>query len=234
MKLVASERPTQQLPNNNSSTEHVDATLRDRAVIQLRDLTKRLKCYSETFARAVSILDAFLLMIKVKVKFLNCLTVTCFFIAAKLEEDIENVPSLHQVVKESGCGCSCVDIQRMELIVMQKLDFDLVRTAPLEFLQIFHTLATINRMLQLPNGVTASQHLSQVTCKLESLLCCSHFLRFKPSVLALAVIGCELKLLCSDWLTILVTLQDKVQVDGALLSVCWEHVCSHYATMATK
>ena len=26
---------------------------------------------------------------KVKVKFLNCLMVTCFFIAAKLEEDIE-------------------------------------------------------------------------------------------------------------------------------------------------
>lgn len=39
-------------------------------------------------------------------------------------------------MKESGCGCSCVDIQRMELIVMQKLEFDLVRTAPLEFLQI--------------------------------------------------------------------------------------------------
>ena len=49
---------------------------------------------------------------------------------------LQNVPSLHEVVKESGCGCSCVDIQRMELIVMQKLDFDLVRAAPLEFLQI--------------------------------------------------------------------------------------------------
>lgn len=93
-----------------------------------------------------------LLFIKVKVKFLNCLTVTCFFIAAKLEEDVEvsgscnnhmihihhlqNVPSLHQLVQESGCGCSSVDIQRMELIVMQKLDFNLVRAAPLEFLQI--------------------------------------------------------------------------------------------------
>ena len=88
---------------------------------------------------------------KVKVKFLNCLMVTCFFIAAKIEEDIEvsesrddhmihihlqNVPSLHQLVQESGCGCSTVDIQRMELIVMQKLEFNLVRAAPLEFLQI--------------------------------------------------------------------------------------------------
>lgn len=98
----------------------MSAAERDRAVQQLRELTKKLQCYSETFARAVSILDAFLLMmkvkplkcsissfccymfshkcfviafiwilLKVKVKFLNCLTVTCFFIAAKLEEDIE-------------------------------------------------------------------------------------------------------------------------------------------------
>ena len=46
----------------------------------------------------------------------------------------------------------------------------------------------------------------------------------QPSVLALAVIGCELKLLCSDWLTILVTLQDKVQVvhrhDPHILYAC--------------
>jgi len=34
----------------------------------------------------------------------------------------------------------------------------------------------------------------------------------QPSVLALAVIGCELKLMGSDWLTILITLQDKAQV----------------------
>ena len=49
---------------------------------------------------------------------------------------LQNVPLLHQIVKESGCGCNCIDIQRMELIVMQKLEFDLVRAAPLEFLQI--------------------------------------------------------------------------------------------------
>jgi len=34
-------------------------------------------------------------------------------------------------------------------------------------------------MLQLPPGMTASHHLGQVTYKLESLLCCSHFLQFK-------------------------------------------------------
>ena len=40
----------------------------------------------------------------------------------------------------------------------------------------------------------------------------------QPSVLALAVVGYELKLLCSDWLTILVTLQDKLQVKSVLSS----------------
>ena len=42
----------------------------------------------------------------------------------------------------------------------------------------------------------------------------------QPSVLALAVVGYELKLLCSDWLTILVTLQDKLQVKSVLSSQC--------------
>ena len=40
--------------------------MRDQAVEQLRELSNKLHCYSETFARAVSILDAFLLMMKVK------------------------------------------------------------------------------------------------------------------------------------------------------------------------
>ena len=82
MKLVASEQPMQQLvvkvlassksvyslplQPSSSSAEHVNATVRDQAVKQLRELTKKLKCYPETFARAVSILDAFLLMMKVK------------------------------------------------------------------------------------------------------------------------------------------------------------------------
>ena len=41
---------------------------------------------------------------------------------------------------------------------------------------------------------------------------CSHGMSLQPSVLALAVIGCELKLMGSDWLAILMTLQDKAQV----------------------
>ncbi|XP_065885608.1 cyclin-I-like [Dysidea avara] len=233
LKLVASEECSQLASNQCNSTEYVSPATRDQAVSLLRGLTKKLECYCETFARAVSILDAFLNQVKVRVKFLNCLAVTCFFIAAKLEEDIEYVPSLEQLVEQSGCGCSTVDIQRMELIVMQKLEFNLVRSAPLDFLRIFHTLATINRMLQLPVGMTASQHLRYVTYKLELLLCSSHFLNFKPSVLALAVIGCELKLMGNDWLAILMTLQDKAQVDGANLSVCWEHVTSYYTTLAT-
>ena len=42
-----------------------------------------------------------------KVKFLNCLTVTCFFIAAKLEEDIEVRGSCyHRMIHMSLAECT--------------------------------------------------------------------------------------------------------------------------------
>lgn len=84
MKLVANERSYQlvsiftvccdninmkfylQPSNSELSSEYVSPPVRDEAVQLLRELTKKLKCYSETFARAVNILDTFLLMIKVK------------------------------------------------------------------------------------------------------------------------------------------------------------------------
>ena len=50
-------------------------------------------------------------------------------------------------MEQSGCGCSTVDIQRMELIVMQKLEFNLVRSAPLDFLRIVSPGCTIAELM---------------------------------------------------------------------------------------
>ena len=69
---------------------------------------------------------------------------------------LQHVPSLEQLVEQSGCGCSAVDIQRMELIVMQKLDFNLVRSAPLDFLRIVslaHNVAVFMRLILIVSHV---------------------------------------------------------------------------------
>jgi len=76
------------------------------------------------------------MFIQVRHKFLECVTATCFYIAAKLEEQSEAVESLLSVlVHQYECACSGRDIQRMELIVMQKLEFRLSTATPLDFLE---------------------------------------------------------------------------------------------------
>lgn len=54
----------------------------------------------------------------------------------------------------------------------------------------------------------------------------------QPSLLALAVLGCDLKLLGCDWLTAVVTLQKLAGVRGGELSVCYETVAPFYNVIA--
>ena len=54
------------------------------------------------------------------------------------------------------------------------------------------------------------------------------------SLVALAVLGCDLKLLGCDWLTVVVTLQSLAQVRGGELSVCYEAVAPHYSMAALR
>ena len=66
---------------------------------------------------------------------------------------------------------------------------------------------------------------------------CSPFLPslsplLQPSLLALAVLGCDLKLLGCDWLSAIVTLQRLAGVRGGELSVCYETVAPFYNVVA--
>lgn len=61
---------------------------------------------------------------------------------------------------------------------------------------------------------------------------CHLFLQ--PSLLALAVLGCDLKLLGCDWLTAIVTLQSVSKIQGRELSVCYESVLSEYTSVALQ
>ena len=56
----------------------------------------------------------------------------------------------------------------------------------------------------------------------------------QPSLVALAILGCDLKLLGCDWLTVVVTLQTLAQVRGGELSVCYEAVAPHYSMAALR
>ena len=56
----------------------------------------------------------------------------------------------------------------------------------------------------------------------------------QPSVLALAVLGCDLKLLGCDWLSTILSLQTFARIKGGELSICYEAVVPHYAQIASQ
>ena len=56
----------------------------------------------------------------------------------------------------------------------------------------------------------------------------------QPSVLALAVLGCDLKLLGCDWLSAILSLQTFAQNKGGELSICYEAVAPHYSQIAAQ
>lgn len=240
--MAALSSETQNTPHSSiyyeegsDQSEFISCHDRNRMVKWLCLLNHDLHYQLEVFFRATNILDQFLSVMKVRPKFLQCVTATCFYTAAKLEEKAEVVQSLLSVLVEGyGCEFTQRDVQRMELIIMQKLDFKLTSYTSLDFLKIFHVLGVSKGSLSLPAGLSAEQHLCHTTLCLESIVCNHHLMKFKPSVLALAVLGCDLKLLGCDWLSAILSLQTFAQNKGGELSICYEAVAPHYSQIAAQ
>ncbi|XP_017288431.1 cyclin-I [Kryptolebias marmoratus] len=197
----------------------VSPAQRDEAVRWLTELHATLQLYPETLALAVSVLDRFLAPIKARPKYLRCIAITCFFLAAKTCEEDESVPSLKELAASSNCGCSPSEILRMERIVLDKLDWDLHTATALDFLHIFHAMAALCRsgFLDSSSGLNHSQHLALLTRRLYTCLADHALLQLRGSMLALALLTLELETCCPDWLLLTIDLLRKAQIDSSEL-----------------
>ena len=70
-------------------------------------------------------------------KYLSCIATSCFHIAAKTQEKPVFIPSAAELVKLSQCGGAAVDLERMEGLILEKLQWQLDVVTPLHFLQLF-------------------------------------------------------------------------------------------------
>ncbi|XP_034402462.1 cyclin-I [Cyclopterus lumpus] len=197
----------------------VSPAQRDEAVRWLTELHSRLQLYPETLVLAVSILDRFLAPIKARPKYLRCIAITCFFLAAKTCEEDEHVPSLKEMAAASSCGCSPSEILRMERIILDKLNWDLHTATALDFLHIFHVMLLTCRsgFADSMLGLNRSQHLTLLTRRLYHCLADYTLIQLRGSMLALALITMELEICCPDWLVLTIDLLRKAQIDSSEL-----------------
>ncbi|KAM9841603.1 cyclin-I isoform 2-T2 [Aulostomus maculatus] len=222
------------IPKKPSSLDtDISPAQRDEAVHWLMVLHSRLQLYPETLVLAVSILDRFLASIKARPKYLRCIAIACFFLAAKTCEEDECVPSLKELAACSSCGCSPSEILRMERIILDKLNWDLHTATPLDFLHIFHAmvLSCHSGFLDSLMSLNRSQHLALLMQQLYHCLADHTLIQLRGSMLALALITLELENCCPDWLALSIELLRKAQVDSAELIRSRELVTRSLSTL---
>ncbi|XP_026873535.2 cyclin-I [Electrophorus electricus] len=206
---------------------------RDEAVRWLADVHRRLQLYPETICLAVSILDRFLATVKARPKYLRCIAITCFFLAAKTSEEDERLPTLRELISSSSCGCTRSEMLRMERIILDKLSWDLHTATPLTFLHIFHAMVFSCKAVHFNSGLSGlnrSQHLALLTQELLHCISHSALLHVRGSMLALALVTLQLEKLCPDWLALTVDLLQKTQIDSSELIGCRELVARCLST----
>ncbi|KAE8631243.1 hypothetical protein XENTR_v10001122 [Xenopus tropicalis] len=205
---------------------------RDEVILWLAELKYQFRVYPETHALAISILDRFLAAVKARPKYLRCIAISCFFLAAKTIEEDERIPVLRVLTQGSSCGCSPAEVLRMERIILDKLNWDLHTATPLDFLHIFHAM-TLNASPELFDRIpelNPSQHVALLTRQLLQCMAFHQLLQFKGSMLALALLSLEMEKLLPDWLAVTIKLLQLAQMDSAQLFYCRE-VAAHHLSL---
>ncbi|XP_072109161.1 cyclin-I isoform X1 [Mobula birostris] len=214
----------------NQDTD-VSPAQRDEVIQWLAELNSTFYFYPETLSLAITILDRFLALIKARPKYLRCIAISCFFLAAKTNEEDEIIPSLKDIVKNSSCGCSSADILRMERIILDKLNWDLHTVTPLDFLHIFHAMMSSRpQLLSNQLKMNPTQHIALLIRQLQQCVACHQLLQFKGSALALAIISLKLEASIPDWLALTIDLMKKAKIDSLQLIRCRELVARHLST----
>lgn len=201
----------------NEDSDGISLSNRDNIAMFMLNLSRHCGFHSETYSLSVNLLDRLLSVVKANPKYLPCMSICCLFLAVKMSEEDEDVPTAADFVRVSGLRITSSDLLRMERIILDKLNWNLNATTPLYFLQAFHALCVSKGFL---DHCPVNQHLQHVTSVLEGLLCHHKFTFFKPSTLALALLSCELVYISNNWLLVTHFLQQEAKVPDAELWQC--------------
>jgi len=175
---------------------------RDHAVRGILNLTKMFKMFPETYAMAVNFMDRFLARLKVRPVHLHCVSITCVFIAVKLQEEQQYIPDLDGLMSSSvktELRAPCynpTDCLRMERKVLDKLEWDLNPVTPLTLLELYFLAAVLEGCLSPDEN--PNDELSLLTEQLEIALTYSSIAVQTSSIIALSLITVRLSD-CQVW-----------------------------------
>ena len=133
---------------------------------------------------ASSIKYLHLLYFQAHPKYLSCIATCCFYIAIRsAEANSVFIPCAAELIKLSQCGGTSSELSRMELLILDKLQWQLDAITPLTFLQLFHEVLGIQLHLKEPNA------LNLLIGKLEVLMCNFEFTKFRVCWFIYAVVS---------------------------------------------
>lgn len=106
---------------------------RDYAVLDMLALCKIFQLSVQVFSQSVSIFDRFLSVIRVRPKFLNCISLSCIYIALQLEQSNSTgtdfgppgASDINRFISASESRCTYSDVVRMSGVIAKKLCLDM-------------------------------------------------------------------------------------------------------------
>ncbi|KAH8877441.1 Cyclin-G2 [Schistosoma japonicum] len=127
---------------NPEVDDKVDAVLRNDAVHNLRFMHNSFfNLSTETFCKAVNLIDRFIVKVKVKPKYMACVATASYCAICKLSSSNNKnnalLPDPETVVHITRCGGNAADLLRMEEILASKLSHDLDGVNAFDFLKLF-------------------------------------------------------------------------------------------------
>lgn len=208
----------------NTSNLETSGAQRDEIVSWLIFLNRKFHFHPETLALTISMVDRFLSAVKVRPKYVQCVAISCLYIAAKTLEEDEVIPSTVDLVKISRCDCAVSDILRMECVILNKLDWNVKTITPVDYLHIIHALLMCYYPLLLEGliNMTPTRHLTIISRNLFHCLCNHRIVRYRPITLCLAVLSLELEQITPSWLSIINTVLKMAEIEVESLIQCRE------------
>ncbi|KAJ8402125.1 hypothetical protein AAFF_G00373600 [Aldrovandia affinis] len=196
------------LESNLENDKQISARCRDAKVEDLWSLTSFFGYSTQTFVQAVNLLDRFLAMMKIQPKHLSCITISCLHMAAKVVEEECNISSTHDLIRISQCKFTISDLNRMENIISEKLNFKCKAVTALTFLHLYHEVTLLHTSER-----KDSVSLDKLEAQLKACLCRIVFSKAKPSVLALSLLAQEIEAIQSvDMLEIALCVQRHLKI----------------------